>query len=125
MGALGDTGLISSDERNGNLHIKLEGRFGVDTAMELTSHMSQKYRGSGNIFIHTAAITEVSSQSKEMFSSMIGVLNLPRENIYLMGEKGMDICHDNGKVIVRKKKSHSHKSCGKCKNCKCQPKQIH
>lgn len=124
MGLLNNVNSIWSDERKGNLHIKLQGRFGVDTAMELTSHMSKKYRGKGNIFIHTKDITDVSSQSKEMFCSMLGVFNLPQENIYLLGEKGKDICHDVGKVIVSKEKKQGHNSCGKCRNCKCKPTQI-
>lgn len=125
MDALDRSNVINSSERNGNLHIKLQGQFGVDTAMELSAHLSQKYRGRGNIFIHTADITAVSPQSKEMFSSMIGVLNLPSGNIYFMGEKATEICSDIGKIIVRKTKKHGHKSCGKCKNCKCKPSQTH
>lgn len=119
MDSVENTSAIVLEERNGNLHVRLHGKFGVDTAMEMTSHISKKYRVGSNVFIHTAEVTAVSPQSKEMFSSMLGVYNLPPENIYLMGEKGMEMCHDQGRVIIRKK-SHGHKTCGgRCKNCKC------
>lgn len=125
MNSTEDTSEINVEERNGNLHVRLQGRFGVDTAMELTSNISRKYQIGSNVFIDTAEITAVSPQSKEMFSSMLGVYNLPLENIYLMGEKGKEICHDEGKVIVRKQ-THSHRKCGgRCKNCKCKSKQNH
>lgn len=114
---------INFEERNGNLHVKVHGRFGVDTAMELTSDISRRYQTGSNVFIHTSAITDVSPQSKEMFSSMLGVYNLPLNNIYLMGEKGKEICHDEGRVIVRKE-AHGHKKCGgRCKNCTCNSKE--
>lgn len=116
---------IDSEERNGNLHIKLNGQFGVDTAMQLNSHMNRKYSGKGNIFIHTTDITSVSPQSKEMFNSMLGVFNLLQENIYFMGEMAKQICPDIGKIIITKKKRQGHKSCGNCKNCKCEPSRIH
>jgi len=103
----------------------LAGQFDVDTAMLLTSHMSKSYTGKGNIFIHTAAITEVSPQSKKMFNSMLGGFNLPSTKIYLMGEKGHEICHENGKVIVKKERPAGHKSCGRCKNCKCGTSKVH
>ncbi len=116
---------INCEERNGNLHIRLQGRFGVDTAMEVTSNISRKYQMGSNVFIHTAEVTAVSPQSKEMFRSMLGVYNLPLEKIYLMGEKGREICHAEGRVIVRKQ-THGHKKCGgRCKNCKCSSKQNH
>lgn len=114
---------IKIEERNGNLHVKLQGRFGVDTAMELTSNISRRYQLGSNVFIHTSEITDVSPQSKEMFNSMLGVYDLPLGNIYLMGEKGKEICHDEGKVIIRKT-AHGHKKCGgRCKNCTCNSKK--
>lgn len=117
------TAHIQSDERNGNLHIKLNGGFSKDTAMAVTYHISRAYRGEGNVFIHTKDITEVEPQSQTMFKYMVGVLELPKDNIYLMGDKGKDICHDQGKVIIRKK--HGHGSCGRCKNCKCGTQKVH
>ncbi len=116
---------IHSDHRNGNLHIKIAGEFDVDTAMLLTSNMSKSYTGTGNIFIHTTEITDISPQAKKMFNSMLGVFNLPSAKIYLMGEKGHDICHDNGKVIVKKERTGGHKSCGRCKKCKCGSSKVH
>ncbi len=119
---------IYSEEKNGNLHIRLHGHFGVDTAMQLTSLMSRQYRGAGNIFIHTAQITDVSPQSKTMFESMLGVFNLPRRKIYLTGEKGFAFCHQNGRVIVPRvtAKNKGIGGCGcagkctaSCKSCTC------
>ena len=119
---MGDT--IQSDERNGNLHIKLNGEFSRDTAMAVTFHISNSYRGKGNIFIHTKGVTAVAPQSQLMFKYMVGVLDLPKDNIYLMGDKGKELCHDNGKVIVHKKK-HGNGRCGGCGNCKCGTQKTH
>lgn len=109
---------IDANERNGNLHIHLAGRFCPDSAIELTSLMREFYRGKGNIFIHTKSITDISPDSREVFESLVGQSDLPRDNIYLTGEKGLDLCHNVAKVIVHKKKKHGHGRCGNCKNCK-------
>lgn len=102
MSLVEKSGGIHFEKRNGNLHVKVKGRFGVDTAMEVTSRIARKYQTGGNVFIHTGEITAVSPQSREMFKSMLGVYGLPAKNIYLMGEKGFDICHEKGRVIMRK-----------------------
>lgn len=125
MNTMDHRATMNVEERNGNLHVKLQGTFCIDTALELTSNISRRYRIGGNVFIHTGEVTSVSPQSREMFSNMLGVFNLPCEKIYLMGEKGLEICHDAGRVIVPKKK-HGKKKCGgRCKNCKCSSKQNH
>lgn len=125
MSSIDTSGGIDLEQRNGNLHIKVQGRFGVDTAMELTSGIARKYRTGSNVFIHTNEITAISPQSREMFKSMLGVYNLPQNNIYLIGEKGFDICHDKGRVIIRKKADPTKGCGGRCKNCKCKTKENH
>lgn len=116
---------MNLEERNGNLLVNLQGNFGVDTAMELTASISRKYRVGSNVFIHTTDVTSVSPQSKEMFNNMLGVYNIPCEKIYLMGEKGLEICHDEGKVIFHKKTPGEKKCGGRCKNCKCKSRKNH
>ncbi|PIE73282.1 MAG: hypothetical protein CSA20_04155 [Deltaproteobacteria bacterium] len=118
MGPVESNTEMSIEVRNGNLHVRLQGAFGIDTAMILTSHISRRYREGSNVFIHTSGVTTVSPQSREMFQTMLGVYNLPVKHIYLMGEKGFKICHDGGRVIVRNT-SGSRKKCGNsCKNCR-------
>lgn len=124
MSVLEPRSVVTTEEKNGNLHVKLQGRFGVDTAMEVTSLISRKYRLGSNAFIHTAEVAAVSPQSIEMFSSMLGVYGLPPENIYLLGENGLEICHDEGRVMLRKK-TYGHKCGGRCKNCKCKSGKDH
>ncbi len=109
---------INTDQRNGNLHIQLAGLFTPDTAARLTTVMAKTYQGKGNIFIHTSKVTEVSADSRYAFSNLLAMSGLPRDNVYLTGEKGLDISQDATKVIVRKKKQ-GHGGCGKCKNCTC------
>lgn len=109
---------INANQRNGNLHIKLNGPFTSDTAARLTMVMAKTYPGKGNIFIHTDNISAVSPESQGAFNDLVNLSALPEDKIYLMGEKGLDICHDSGKVIVRKKRQ-GHICCGKCKNCSC------
>jgi len=119
-----DMAAINTDQRNGNLHIKVEGMFSPDTAAQLTMVMAKSYLGKGNIFIHTARITGVEPNSKHTFNNLLGLTGLPKENVYLTGEKGLDISHDTGKVIVYKKKKTGHGGCGKCKNCSCHTKKV-
>lgn len=112
---------FTSDQRKGNLHVKLTGKFDDKRAFEVGHHIHDVYRGEGNIFIHTHDVTEIVPSSKVMFQHMLGVLELPKKNIYLMGEKGEHICHEEGRVIVHKKKPHG---CGRCKNCTCGKKKT-
>lgn len=106
-------------KRNGNLHIYLEGLFTPAIATRLTITMARTYQGKGNIFIHTDKTTEVAPGSKYAFTNLLGMSGLPQDNVYLTGENGLEICHDTGKVIVRKKTKHGHGGCGRCKNCSC------
>lgn len=115
---------INADQRNGNLHINLDGRFTTDIAAQLTMVMAKAYQGKGNIFIHTSRITEIAPDSRFTFTNLLGLSGLPKDNIYLTGKKGLDICHDTGKVIVRKEKKHGHDCCGKCKNCTCHKRKA-
>lgn len=110
-------GIINWEERNGNLHLKPEGEFCVEVAQELASTMSSSYRGQGNIFIHTRLITGVAPRSREMFNNMVRSLNLPRRRIFLMGELGKDICHDEGRVIISKPRKPGRRCGGKCGGC--------
>ena len=113
------------DQRNGNLHINIEGVFTDDTAAALTSTMVDSYRGKGNIFIHTAKVTKVMPESRKTFSTLLGVSGLPRDNVYLIGEKGKDIGHEKAKVIIRDKRKRGHGGCGgRCKNCTCHTRKA-
>lgn len=107
---------IIPNVRNGNLHIRLDGSFTIDTAAELATVMQNNYRGDGNIFIHTNRITEVHPASKVTFNNLLEDSPLPKSKIYMTGRKGLEISCDATKVIIHTKK----KGCGgKCKNCKC------
>jgi len=116
---------IYADVRNGNLHINLNGNFTPDTATMLTITMAKTYQGKGNIFIHTERVTVVAPDARYAFTNLLNISGLPRERVYLTGKQGLEICHDTGKVIVRKEKKHDHsKGCGKCKNCSCHKKKA-
>lgn len=115
---------IDTDQRNGNLHIKLEGLFTTSMAAQLAVVMEKSYLGKGNIFIHTKQVTEVAANAQAAFSSFLRLTGLPQENVYLTGEKGRHISPDSGKVIVYTKKKHGHGGCGKCKNCTCNKKKA-
>ena len=110
---------IKVNQRNGNLHINVEGLFSPETATLLTTVMTRSYEGRGNIFIHTEGITEIAFGSRFALNSLVDICDLPSENIYYIGEKGLDLGHDKGRVIVHKKKNHGNGGCGRCKNCTC------
>ena len=108
---------IESCEQNGNLHIQLGSRFSSNTVIELTSLINRSYRGHGNIIIHTKRVTTISPSSKVVFENMLDGSHLPRQNMYLTGSKGLEICQDVYRLIQQKKR-HKKKSC-KCTDCKC------
>ena len=114
---------IVSNKRNGNLHVTVSGRFDQKRVSEVGQHICRVYGGTGNIFIHTHEITEVAPNSRTMFSSMLGELSLPKKNIYLMGEQGKHICHEEGRVIIKQSKPSSGGCGGRCKNCKCKTRE--
>ena len=114
---------IESEEQNGNLHLSPRGNFTPDTAQKLTTLIKEKYKGQGSIFVNTSYITEVEPLSKQMFSIMLGYHDLPKDKIFLKGNKGQDICHDEGNVIESQAKEHV--CCGRCHNCKWGLKKPH
>jgi anti-anti-sigma regulatory factor len=95
---------VAAAYRNGNLHINLNGHFSSAVAVELSSTIATVYAGKGNVFIHTANVTSIDETSKGVLADHIKRLGLPRERLYLTGEKGLDISPDNIKVIVYQKK---------------------
>ncbi|PID77662.1 MAG: hypothetical protein CSB24_00255 [Deltaproteobacteria bacterium] len=112
------TSFLAADTRNGNLHITLSGSFDEQKAREVGRCIHKEYVGEGNVFINTSGITEVKPRSRNAFNGVIEEFALPEDRIYFKGEKGRDICHDHGRVIVAKSGKHKHCS-GRCKNCKC------
>ena len=114
---------IEANQRNGNLHINLSGHFTADTAVRLTTTMTQSYQGSGNIFIHTENITEVTPDSRQALSLLMGGCPLPQNNIYWIGSKGLILGPDASKVIVHDKNKQG--GCGRCKNCRCREGHSH
>ena len=114
---------INVDQRNGNMHINLSGRFTAETAQQLTSAMRQQYLGRGNIFIHTENVTDVVPDSRQTFGNLVGEAVLPQERIYMIGSKGLEICPDASKVILHDKKMHT--CCGRCKKCRCRQGHGH
>jgi hypothetical protein len=91
-----------------------------ELAAELTSTLALTYRGKGNIFIHTANLTSVASESQVAFADHLSLSGLPREHLYLTGIKGLEISPDKGRVIVYEKKEKG--CCGRCRDCKCDDK---
>ncbi|WP_448871248.1 hypothetical protein [Desulfobulbus propionicus] len=112
---------IQADQRNGNLHINLDGQFTAETALQLTSTIARAYSGKGNIFIHTARVTAIAPESRSAFADQISLLGLPQEKMYLTGVKGLDISPDKLRVIVYEKREKG--CCGKCCNRACPSEQ--
>jgi hypothetical protein len=108
---------IKIRHRKGNVHVDLLGHFTAEMAADVTSLISEAYRGKGNIFVHTAEILSVSPGLKQIFAQYLETSGLPQANLYLTGNKGLEFSPDNIKVIVYEKKKNG---CGgRCKDCKC------
>ncbi|MGI6655739.1 MAG: hypothetical protein ACOX5Z_02715 [Desulfobulbus sp.] len=114
---------ISADQRNGNLHLSLHGRFTPEIAMQLGQTIADSYIGRGNIFIHTSQVTEVASGSRHAFGRMISDFGLPHDKMYLIGARGLDIGPDTTRVIIYEKKKRG--CCGKCRSCACGGEHAH
>ena len=115
------THAIQADQRNGNLHINLDGHFSPEMALQLTTTIASRYSGQGNIFIHTAKVTTIAPESRTALADQISILGLPQEKMYMTGIKGLDISPDQGRVIVYEKRKKG--CCGKCRNCHCHNKE--
>ncbi len=117
-----DLARVNAEQRNGNLHIKLHGRFTPDVAAQLTMVMIKIYQGKGNIFIHTDMVTAIAPNSRYAFANLLKTSDLPRNNIYLTGKSGLDICCASLKFITRKEKKQG--GCGEYGDCKCSRKKV-
>ena len=106
---------IQADQHNGNLHIKLFGDFDQDFAKALTHTISNQYCGKGNIFVNTEKVERLLPDGQELFKKNLRSTILPNKQIYLIGEKGLEMGTRGCKVIIKKKKN----CCGRCKNCSC------
>lgn len=108
---------VDAAYRNGNLHINLHGPFSSATAIELSSAIALFDEGRGNVFIHTANVTDIEPTSKHVLADHIRILGLDCKRLYMTGTKGLDLSPDNIKVIVYEKKKKG--CCGRCKDCGC------
>ena len=104
-----------SDQRNGNLFIKLFGDFDKSCAFRLVEAIKDQYRGSGNVFVNTEKIDKIVPSGRSTFANLMQTCSLPQKNFFFIGKKGIEIGLEGSRVIVRNKKS----SCGKCKKCSC------
>jgi hypothetical protein len=90
---------IDTNQCNGNLHISLSGVFSLDTARQLTTLISRNYPGRGYVFIHTSRLTRIDPLCKVLFSNLLLVPDLPREKIYLTGDKARELCYDEARLV--------------------------
>ena len=105
---------LTMEQRNGNLHITVDGGFTPATALQLVLGMNRHYQGNGNIFIHTKLISEIVAESRTVFNRLLPQSSLPRERIYFIGARGMELATDSGKVIIPPKRNSR---CGGCAGC--------
>ena len=114
---MNQTYTIDAANRNGNLHINVQGAFTAEAASCLTHAIARSYLGKGNIFIHTARIIDIAPESRQILVKQLEALCLPLENLYLTGKQGLAISPDRCKVIVYEKKKKG--CCERCTDCPC------
>ncbi len=101
----------------GNLHIRVEGRFSRSLAMDLVSVIRNNFHGNGTVYIHTGAVTSVEPLAGEMFAELLDVAGVSREFICLTGEFGSRIWE---------KGNHLHtEGCRTCKRCRQKASMAH
>lgn len=98
---------INAEQKNGNLHISVHGRFTPSTAAQLTLLMGKTPRMIGNIIIHTDDISRISARSKSTFRRLVGLLELPRNTMYFFGKNGPALCGNSKQVILNEKRKTS------------------
>ncbi|CAG35283.1 hypothetical protein [Desulfotalea psychrophila] len=107
---------IQTEQRKGNLHLKICGKPSAQHLSSLVKTMEQLYRGEGNIFIHTEQVTEVEEHCPTILKSLMAESELPRKNIYMIGEKGFDLGGGYTKVIIKPRKKSRCNGCKKSRN---------
>jgi hypothetical protein len=115
---------IDTNQRNGNLHISLSGVFSLDTARQLTTLISRNYPGRGYVFIHTGRLTRVEPLCKVLFSNLLLVPDLPREKIYLTGDKARELCYDEARLVSGEPDQAAGCN-GGCTDCVCRGGYVH
>ena len=101
------------EHRNSNLFIKLCGEFNPGSARIVTNTILQRYNGTGNVFVNVEKVGTVQSSGRKTFRKLLDSSSLPKDKIYFIGKKGLEIGMDGLRVIVRKKVKCS----GNCRGC--------
>lgn len=121
---------IEACQRNGNIHIKVSGKFDQEKAIALNLTIQEKYQGRGNVFFHTENISRVLPCGRDYFKYKANRCGLPLKTLFLIGETGRDIMPNGSMVlIIPKKKKGSccggtKKKCIGCTNCSCKKKEA-
>lgn len=108
---------ITVKKKKSNIHFYIDGAYNTETAMSVAGDISRSYKGKGNVFIHTGEITDISVHAKEMFESLVQILQLPVKSIYFNGEKGFQLCHNGGRVIIMNRKKSCKRKQNSCNGC--------
>lgn len=108
------SGQVAAAGRNGNLHISIEGICSADTPGLLVRTIRQHYRGSGNIFIHTAKVTAIEHGYVQGGDAVYHELLSSKERIYLVGSHGLSLQIPCKRVIVPPVKKARCAGRGRC-----------
>lgn len=105
-------------QSNGNLFIDAAGDFDGHSAWELMNAINRKYAGQGRVFVNTERIEDVTPFGQGLFHDLMAKSVLPKDRLFLKGEKGFEIGPDGSSVLIGKKKNH-RRCDGRCSNCRC------
>lgn len=106
---------LVTSERNGNLHVSIEGTCSAETSQLLITCLREHYRGAGNIFIHTADIAGVAADYRGIDQEALICASLNKDHIYLIGSMAMNLDIACNKIIIpppRKKRCGGNGECG-------------
>lgn len=107
----------------GNMHVDLQGYFDASAAKQLISFLRFFYKGQGRVFVDTAKLNTLTESGTVYFKEYFSHTTLVAHNLYIKGERGMEMVPQGSRVIIMKNQVNNigeeHKCTGNCKECKC------
>lgn len=118
---------LVASERNGNLHISIEGICSAETSQSLITCLRESYRGTGNIFIHTANVTGVTAEYRGIDQEALNGASLNKDQIYLIGSMAIGLDIPCNRIIIpppRKQRCAGNGGCARGKRCSAGPVSV-
>jgi hypothetical protein len=83
-----------------SLHLRLEGDFDEDAALEVVAMIGANGHGAGRVFIHTNGLARITPVGQELFQKSFSSNKRDRVSFIFTGEKAVQIAPHGHRVLV-------------------------